>query len=229
MQKIEQTITSLEVAEMTGKIHKNMIRSIETYLKHFTELKIEPSNYFQPSTYIDASGKENKSYNITKKGCEFIAHKMTGLKGTEFTVKYIERFHEMEQVLTDSVEQMTQFTTEEIVDLKLNDLHKRLQALEKKETNKPKVQMLTRLTPRKDTWYEKNRNRIWRIRYDKDIDLKDLYHLILEECSKYYDLDEAEQIYRDQKGCKLLYPIDVVEYFPELQDIANQVLDYFED
>ena len=125
MQKIEQTITSLEVAEMTGKNHKNLLRSIETYLKHFTELKIEPSNYFQSSTYIDASGKENKCHNITKKGCEFIAHKMTGIKGTEFTVKYIDRFHDMEQTITElAVEskQNPQLTPEEIVDWKLSDV-----------------------------------------------------------------------------------------------------------
>ena len=94
------TITSLEVAEMTGKTHYNLLRSIASYEKHFTELNFELSSYFQPSTYVDASGKENKSYNITKKGCEFIAHKMTGIKGTEFTVKYIERFHEMEQAIS---------------------------------------------------------------------------------------------------------------------------------
>ena len=34
---------------------------------------------------------------VTKKGCEFIAHKMTGQKGTEFTARYINRFHEMEE------------------------------------------------------------------------------------------------------------------------------------
>jgi len=117
---------------------------------------------------------------------------------------------------------------EEIVNWKLNDLHKRLKAIEAKEADKPKVHMLTRLTPRKDTWYEKNRNRIWRIRYDKDMELRELYHVILEECGKYYDLDEAEQIYREKKGRVPAYSIDLVEYFPELQDIANQVLDYFE-
>lgn len=36
---------------------------------------------------------------VTKKGCEFIAHKLTGQKGTEFTAKFINRFHEMEQEL----------------------------------------------------------------------------------------------------------------------------------
>lgn len=39
-------------------------------------------------------------YDITKKGCEFIAHKLTGIKGTEFTARYINRFHEMEDALS---------------------------------------------------------------------------------------------------------------------------------
>ena len=34
---------------------------------------------------------------VTKKGCEFIAHKLTGQRGTEFTAQYINRFHEMEE------------------------------------------------------------------------------------------------------------------------------------
>lgn len=229
MQKIEQTLSSLEVAEMINKPHANLLRSIHTYEKHFSQLNFDLAKYFQQSTYKDAQGKERKYYNITKKGCEFIAHKMTGIKGTEFTVKYIDRFHDMEQFIKESSEQTSQLTNEEVVDWKLNDLHKRLKALEGKQADKPKIGTLHRLTPRKETWYEKNRNRIWRIRYDKNMELKELYHLILEECSKYYDLNEAEQIYRDQTGHKLAYPIDVVEYFPELQDIANQVLDYFEN
>ena len=122
-----------------------------------------------------------------------------------------------------------QLTTEKIVDWKLNDLHKRLKALEQEQAQKPQIGRLHRLTPRKDTWYEKNRNRIWRIRYDKNIELKELYSTILDECSKHYDLDEAEQIYRNETGRRLAYPIDVVEHFPQLQDIANQVLDYFEN
>ena len=229
MQKIEQTISSLEVAEMTGKRHDNLMRSMITYEKHFSQLKIEVAGYFQPTTYKDEQGKERKSYNITKKGCEFIAHKMTGIKGTEFTVKYIDRFHDMEQAMTQvAVEskQKPRFTPEEIVDWKLDDLNKRLKILE--ESQPAKSQGLGRLTPRKDTWYEKNRSRIWRIRYDKDIELKELYHIILEECGKYYDLEEAERLYRGQNGRGFIYPIDVVEHFPELQEIANQVLDYFE-
>ena len=140
----------------------------------------------------------------------------------------------MEQVISqqniteqEQEKKLPQYTTEEIVDWKLNDLHKRLMALEKEQSQKPKISRLHRLTPKKDTWYEKNRNRIWRIRYDKDIELKELYHIILDECSRHYDLDEAESIYRNETGHNLAYPIDVVDFFPELQDIANQVLDCY--
>lgn len=44
-------------------------------------------------------------YLVTKKGCEFIAHKLTGVKGTEFTAKYINRFHEMEGIIQNHIPQ----------------------------------------------------------------------------------------------------------------------------
>lgn len=50
-------------------------------------------------------GKKYPCYKITKKGCEFIAHKLTGVKGTEFTAKYINKFHEMEQIIADHIPQ----------------------------------------------------------------------------------------------------------------------------
>ena len=34
-----------------------------------------------------SKGKKRPCYNITKKGCEFIAHKLTGTKGTAFTAR----------------------------------------------------------------------------------------------------------------------------------------------
>ena len=230
------SITSMEVAEMTGKIHKNLIRSIETYMKHFSQLNFEPAKYFNLSTYLDEQEKERKCYNITKKGCEFIAHKMTGIKGKEFTVKYIERFHEMEQAISQQkvVEQkqekksLSQWTPEEIVDWKLNDLHKRLQKIERQEEEKPKIGRLQRLVPKKKTWYDRNKSRIWCITRNRDMELKELYHIILEECGRYYDVDGAIDQYRRESGRTMVYPMDIVEEYRELQDIADQVLDYFE-
>lgn len=39
------------------------------------------------------------SYYLTRKGCDMIANKMTGEKGTLFTAAYVTRFHEMEDEL----------------------------------------------------------------------------------------------------------------------------------
>jgi len=94
----QKTITSVEVAEMVGKEHKNILRDILGYKEELGELKIEPSEFFSLSAYTSSQNKTLPCYLVTKKGCEFIAHKLTGIKGTEFTAKYINRFHEMEEV-----------------------------------------------------------------------------------------------------------------------------------
>ena len=97
MQKqIEQTLDSREVAEMVGKEHKNLMRDVRSYADELGQLKIEPSDFFKENTYQNSQNKTMPCYDITKKGCEFIAHKLTGIKGTEFTARYINRFHEME-------------------------------------------------------------------------------------------------------------------------------------
>lgn len=97
MNELEQKyIDSREVAEMVGKEHKNIIRDIRGYVDELGELKIEPTDFFTESEYTDKSNRQKPCYLVSKKGCEFIAHKLTGIKGTEFTAKYINRFHEME-------------------------------------------------------------------------------------------------------------------------------------
>lgn len=100
MRKIEHTIDSREVAEMVGKAHKNLLADIRNYENELGELKIQPTSFFAESTYRTSQNKIMPCYNVTKKGCEFIAHKLTGVKGTEFTARYIERFHEMEDMLS---------------------------------------------------------------------------------------------------------------------------------
>lgn len=55
------------------------------------------SYFFKESTYLTDNNRTAPCFLVTKKGCEFIAHKMTGQKGTEFTARYINRFHEMEK------------------------------------------------------------------------------------------------------------------------------------
>lgn len=90
------TITSMEAAEWCGKKHADLLRDIRRYTAQLAESKIALGDFFKESTYLDANNQARPCFLVTKKGCEFIAHKMTGQKGTEFTARYINRFHEME-------------------------------------------------------------------------------------------------------------------------------------
>lgn len=99
MQKIEQTLTSMEVAEMVEKEHAKLLRDIKRYIEQLAEANIGLGDFFKESTYKDVNNQTRPCYQITKKGCEFIAHKLTGVKGTVFTARYINRFHDMEEEL----------------------------------------------------------------------------------------------------------------------------------
>lgn len=99
MNSIEQKITSLEVSEMVGKDHSKLLRDIRNYIEYLAEAKIGSGDFFSESSYADANNQKRPCFDVTKKGCEFIAHKLTGTKGTEFTARYINRFHDMEKAL----------------------------------------------------------------------------------------------------------------------------------
>lgn len=81
---------------MVGKEHKELLRDVRRYCEQLGESKIALSDFFHESTYLSEQNKTLPCFLVTKKGCEFIAHKMTGQKGAEFTARYINRFHEME-------------------------------------------------------------------------------------------------------------------------------------
>ena len=102
MNQIEQTTTSVEVAGMVGKQHNELLKDIRRYSEQLGEGKIPQSDFFTESTYKNSQNKLMPCYNVTKKGCEFIAHKLTGAKGTEFTARYINRFHDMEEHIQHS-------------------------------------------------------------------------------------------------------------------------------
>ena len=105
MEQLEQKLDSREVAEMIGKEHKDLLRDIRRYCDQLNESKIALVDFFQESTYKGGNGQNRPCYLVTKKGCEFIAHKLTGIKGTEFTAKYINRFHQMEEVIQNHIPQ----------------------------------------------------------------------------------------------------------------------------
>lgn len=96
MNQLENTLTSLEVAEMVGRRHDQVIRDIRKIIEQLADHK-SVASYFTEDTYKDSTGRELPCYRLTKKGCELFSTRMTGAKGTQFAVAYIERFNQMEQ------------------------------------------------------------------------------------------------------------------------------------
>ena len=80
-----ETVTSMEIAEMINKEHNKLTRDIRRYINQLGDAKIGHSDFFSEQN------KKLPCFNITRKGCEFIANKLTGQKGTEFTAWYVNR------------------------------------------------------------------------------------------------------------------------------------------
>lgn len=98
--------TSLKVAEVFGRKHKNVIRAIEKIItpNEFSGLNFEPvkafnQRNFMPITYADTKGEKRPMYEITRDGFAFLAMGFTGLRAAQFKIAYIDRFNKMESVL----------------------------------------------------------------------------------------------------------------------------------
>ena len=193
---IEQTIPSMEVADMVEMEHKYLMRNMRRYSDEMVGAEISPTDFWKDSTYRDSQNKERTCYLVTKKGCEFIAHKMTGAKGTIFTARYINRFHDMENALK------TQNTTS----------YAELPGMSKSSV--PKI----------SSWYTQNKDRIARICEKNGWKNKELYHKILEHVGQTYNIGAAKKIYKRENGFYPPYVMDVVGYFPELAEMANDFL-----
>lgn len=97
MNQIENTITSMEVAEMVGKQHKELLRDIRKYTGVLTSASLRSLDFFIPDEYNDQKNEIRPCYRVTKQGCELIGNKLIGDKGIEFSARYVNRFNEMEE------------------------------------------------------------------------------------------------------------------------------------
>lgn len=89
--------SSLDVAKVFGKEHKNVLQSIENLFEDipqdFNELN------FQLVEYIDAKGEKRPMYNLTRDAFTLLAMGFTGKKAMQFKIAYIEAFNAMEKSL----------------------------------------------------------------------------------------------------------------------------------
>ena len=89
--------TSLIVAEVFEKEHKNVLRDIENLecSPQFTELN------FELSTYTDPTGRKLPAYRLTRDGFSFLAMGFTGKKAAAWKEKFLEAFNAMEAALRE--------------------------------------------------------------------------------------------------------------------------------
>lgn len=97
-----EVVDSRQVAEAVGKEHSKLLRDIRTYCDYLNEAKIGLVDFFIESNYADSKDETRPCYLCTRKGCEMIANKLTGKKGTVFTALYVNAFHEMETKIKES-------------------------------------------------------------------------------------------------------------------------------
>lgn len=84
---VKETMSSLQIAEITGKLHTNILRDIRNLL----EQGINEIN-FELVEYTDKKGEKRSCYNLTKKGCLILASGYNAL----LREKIINRWEELE-------------------------------------------------------------------------------------------------------------------------------------
>lgn len=66
----KETMTSVEIAELTGRQHSNVLRDIRNILE---QLEDKAQFTFELGSYIDANGQSRPMYNLTKKDSLLLA------------------------------------------------------------------------------------------------------------------------------------------------------------
>jgi len=78
--------TTLDVARVFNKQHKNILRIINQDIEFFTRLNIEPS------TYQDKTGKNNTFYYLSQEAFSLLVMGFRGKQAMQWKVDYIEAF-----------------------------------------------------------------------------------------------------------------------------------------
>ena len=88
---MNNTMSSLEIAKLTGKDHKNVLQDIRRILE---EVEIDGLKF--QSVYLAGNGEERACYNLTREVCDLVV--------SGYSVKYryaiIKRWHELERPKT---------------------------------------------------------------------------------------------------------------------------------
>lgn len=217
-----ETINSIEVANMIGKEHCQLLKDIRRYINQLGKVNFDFSDFFKETTYISEQNKELPCFNVSRKGCEFIAHKMTGQRGTEFTARYVNRFHELEEgnITTSFVKALNSIAES------VNSMNSRLSYLE--ETQAQTLQELPDNKYKKpyNPWFAKMQPKYKLLEDYFDITRGQLYKNILWEMENLYDVD-TQQIQADycyENNLNSCYPLEPYEFIPKYRDMIEGIV-----
>lgn len=90
---------SRDVAEMIGRPHYELLKSIRKYVEFLNEGIFPAVDFFVETEYEDSKGETRPCYFLTKKGCDMVANKLTGKSGVLFTAAYVTAFEKMRERL----------------------------------------------------------------------------------------------------------------------------------
>lgn len=93
--------TSLKVAEIFEKEHKNVMQSI----KNLTAENSAVKKMFVEDSYLNSRNQQQPMYYMNRDGFTLLAMGFTGSKAMEFKLKYIEAFNKMEQIVRQELPQ----------------------------------------------------------------------------------------------------------------------------
>lgn len=234
-----ETITSMEVAQMINKDHSKLLMDIHRYINQIEKIneskigksKIGFTDFFIESTYTTSQNKIQPCYNITHKGCEFIANKLTGIKGTEFTARYVNRFHELEEnnvinsittamnTITQTLTTLTQTMTtmqQEIANIKENKNTNTIaqqKQLPKKKFSYWSTKMFPKYQPLTDYFNISNR---------------ELYKELFREFSNTYpdiDLNQLVDDYCQDNHLDTCFTLDAIEHNKDIRILYESMVD----
>ncbi len=106
------TVSSLQVARDFNKMHKNILRNIETLIKDTSAQNC--ANLFHISTYVDNYGRNQKCYELTRDGFCLLVMGFTGKRALEWKLKYIKAFNLMEEKLRNQNCDISKIVTEAV-------------------------------------------------------------------------------------------------------------------
>lgn len=102
--------TSLKIAEVFGKEHKDVLRKIKNEIESFNERN------FTLVDYIDSKGESRPMYLLDRDFATYIIMGFSGGKAKEFKLKYIQAFNEMEEFIKNNLVKPDSYMIEDKVE-----------------------------------------------------------------------------------------------------------------